>query len=64
MAVIQINPPGKISTDPGYVSSISIRTGGGVSVLVPNATTGQVTVDAAAATQLAQLVNRIQLVTG
>ena len=64
MAVIQINPPGKVSTDPGYVSSITIRTGGGASVLVPDVTTGQVTVDAAAATQLAQLVNRIKLVTG
>lgn len=64
MAVIQINPPGKVSTDPGYISSISIRTGGGVSVLVPDVNTGQVTVDAAAATQLAQLVNRIKLVTG
>ena len=64
MAVIQVNPPGMAATDPGYVSSITVRTGGADSALVPNATTGQITVDAPAATQLAQLVNRIKLVTG
>lgn len=64
MAVIQVNPPGLPSTAEGYVSSITIRTGGSPSVLVPNATTGQVTCSAAAATQLAQILNRIQLVTG
>ncbi len=52
MAVIQVNTPGMASTDPGYISSITIRTGGAATVLVPNATTGQVTVDEAAATKL------------
>lgn len=51
MAVIQINPPGMAATDPGYVSSITMRTGGAATVLVPNATTGQITVDALAAAQ-------------
>lgn len=64
MAVIQVNPPGMATTDPGYVSSITVYTGGSASALVPNTTTGQITVDALAATQLARLVNRIRLVTG
>jgi hypothetical protein len=64
MAVIQINPPGAVSTDPGYISSITIRTGGSATVLTPNATTGQVTVDELAATELVQEINRIRLITG
>lgn len=52
MAVIQVNPPGLPSTAEGYISSITIRTGGSATVLTPNATTGQVTCSAAAATQL------------
>jgi hypothetical protein len=64
MAVIQVNPPGMASTDPGYISSITVRTGGAASVLVPNATTGQITVEALAATQLVQQINKIKLITG
>lgn len=64
MAVIQVNPPGEVSTDAGYISSITIRTGGAATVLTPNATTGQVTVDELAATQLVQEINRIRLITG
>jgi hypothetical protein len=54
MAVVQINSPGMASTDPGYISSITIRTGGSATVLTPNASTGQVTVDELAATRLVQ----------
>lgn len=64
MAVIQVNTPGMDSTDPGYISSITIRTGGADSVLTPNATTRQVTVDAPAATKLVQEISRIRLITG
>ena len=64
MAVIQVNPPGLPSTAEGYISSITVRTGGGNSVLTPNATTGQVTVSARAATQLVQPINNIKLITG
>lgn len=64
MAVIQVNTPGMASTDPGYISSITVRTGGGDSALVPNATTGQITVDAPAATKLVQEISRIRLITG
>lgn len=64
MAVIQVNPPGMTTTTPGYVSSIEVYTGGVATALVPDVTTGQITVDALAATQLAQLVNRIKLVSG
>lgn len=64
MAVIQVNPPGMASTDPGYISSITIRTAGSATVLVPNGTTGQVTVDAPAATRLVQQWNQIKLITG
>jgi hypothetical protein len=64
MAVIQVNPPGMTNTTPGYISSITVRTGGAASVLVPNATTGQITVEALAATQLVQQINKIKLITG
>ena len=64
MAVIQVNPPGLTNTSPGYISSVTIYTSGAPAVLTPNATTGRVTVDALAATQLVQQFNRIQLVTG
>ena len=64
MAVIQVNKPGMASTDPGYISSITIRTAGSATVLVPNATTGQVTVDAPAATALVQDIAKIKLITG
>jgi len=64
MAVIQVNTPGMASTDPGYISSITIRTGGSATVLVPNSTTGQVTVDAAAATKLVQDYSIFKLITG
>lgn len=64
MAVIQVNPPGAASTDPGYISSITIRTGGSATVLTPDGTTGQVTVDAPAATELVQDWARFKLITG
>ena len=64
MAFVQVNPPGLTSTSPGYISSITIYTGGAPTVLTPNATTGQVDVDELAATQLVQEINRIRLITG
>ena len=64
MAVVQVNTPGMASTDPGYISSITVRTGGAATALTPNATTGQVTVDELAATKLVQEISRIRLITG
>ena len=64
MAVVQVNTPGMLSTDPGYISSITIRTGGSATVLTANATTGQVTVDELAATKLVQDISRLRLITG
>lgn len=64
MAVVQVNPPGMLSTDEGYVSSVTVRTGGGASALVPNATTGQVTMSALAATALVQSWAGFKLITG
>lgn len=64
MAVVQVNPPGMQATDPGYISSITVRTGGADSALVPNATTGQITVDALAATKLVQSWAQFKLITG
>ena len=64
MAVIQVNPDGMAATAPGYISSITIYTGGAATVLVPNAATGEVTVDALAATHLVQAINSISLVKG
>lgn len=51
MAIIQLNPPGMQSTDPGYISSITVRTGGSATVLTPDGN-GQITVDSQAATRL------------
>ena len=64
MAVIQINTPGMASTDEGYISSVDIRTAGAVSTIVPNATTGRITVSALAATKLVQDHSKIKLITG
>lgn len=64
MAIIQVNTPGMASTNPGYISSITIRTGGSATALTPNATTGQVTVDASAATKLVQNHSKFKLITG
>ena len=62
MPQLRVNTPGMAPTDPGYISSITIRTGGAATVLVPNATTGEVTVDAEAATKLAQMISRFVVV--
>ena len=51
MAVIQLNPVGMVSTDEGFISSISVRNNGGSSVLTPDAN-GQVVCSALAATRL------------
>ncbi len=64
MAIIQVNPPGLPTTAEGYISSITIRTGGSPTALTPNTTTGQVTCSALAATQLVQEINRIRLILG
>ena len=64
MAVVQVNTPGMVATDPGYISSIEVYTGGVATALVPNATTGQITVDAPAATRLVQEWARFKLITG
>ena len=64
MAVVQVNPPGMSSTAPGYISSITVYTGGAATALTPNATTGQVTCDALSATALVQKHQRLVLVTG
>ena len=72
MAVIQLNPPGMLSTDEGYISSISLRSAGGTVVLTPDGL-NQVTMSASAATRLVGGVGgggpgpqgqRIYLVTG
>lgn len=64
MATLQVNPANMSSTAEGYISSITIRTGGSAEVLVPNATTGQVTVSAEAATRLVQHYSGFKLIKG
>jgi len=64
MAILQVNPPGMLTTDPGYISSITIRTGGSPTVLTPNGTTGQVTVDSPAITHLVQDERKFKLIQG
>jgi hypothetical protein len=64
MAVIQVNTPGMAATDEGYIVSITVRSAGADVVLVPDATTGQITVAALAATKLVQDHSRIKLITG
>lgn len=64
MAQVQVNPPGMISTTEGYVSSITVRTGGGASVLTPDVNTGIVIVTGAAATNLVTQWSGFKLITG
>ena len=64
MAVVQVNTPGMSATDAGYISSITVRTGGSATALTPNATTGQVTMDALSATKLVQEHSKFLLITG
>lgn len=64
MAIVQVNTPGMASTDPGYISSITVRTGGAATALTPNATTGQVTMEALAATKLVQDHSKFSLISG
>ena len=51
MTILQLNPPGSVSTDLGYISSITVRYNGANNVLtpdgnnqitLPNATTGAI----------------------
>jgi hypothetical protein len=53
-----------LTTDPGYISSITIRTGGSPTVLTPNGTTGQVAVDSPAITHLVQDERKFKLIQG
>jgi hypothetical protein len=64
MATVQVNPPGMTSTTPGYVSSVTVYTGGSAQALVPNATTGQITVDSVAATNLVVQWGGFKLISG
>lgn len=64
MAIVQVNPPGMATTAPGYISSITVRTGGADTPLVPNVNTGQITVDALAATKLVQDWAQFKLISG
>lgn len=65
MAIVQINPPGKAATSPGYISSITVRNAGADTVYVPNASTGQITLtDPNAATQLVQDYSKFILIQG
>ena len=59
MPQVRVNTPGMAATDPGYISSVTIYTAGSATALVPNATTGEVTVDALAASKLCQTISRI-----
>jgi hypothetical protein len=66
--LVQINPPGMAATDPGYISSVTIRSNGANNALVPNGTTGQVTLPGtdsnAAASTIVPPWKRFQIITG
>ena len=67
MAQVQVNPVGMATTDSGYISSITVRTGGSATVLTPSVSAGsygEITCDALAATALCQVDRRFKLVTG
>lgn len=64
MAIVQINSPGMATTAEGYISSITVYTGGAATALVPNTTTGQVTMSATAATKLVQDYSAFKLIQG
>lgn len=61
-AIVQINPPGMASTDDGYISSITVYYASGTNALTPDATTGQVTMRAEAATHLVQQFSHFKLI--
>jgi len=63
-SIVQINPPGLVSTDEGYISSITIRTSASTDVIVPNVTTGQISVSPLAATQITKNEQRAKLIFG
>lgn len=64
MAIVQVNTPGMTSATPGYISSITVYTGGAPTALVPNVNTGQITVDALAASRLVQDYAKFKLISG
>lgn len=63
-SIVQVNPPGMVSTDEGYISSVTVYTSGSADVIVPDATTGQISISPLAATALVQMYRRIQLIKG
>ena len=64
MAVIQLNAPDMPPDTPGYISSLTVWSNGVETVLDPDQSTGQITVDAEAATKLTQDISRIRLIVG
>jgi hypothetical protein len=64
MPFVQINPPGMSSTAPGYISSITVRTGGVDEELLPHPVTGEIVVDELAATKLVQDWAKFKYVAG
>lgn len=64
MSVVQVNFPGMAPTDPGYISSITVYSEGEAVELTPDPVTGQVILDAAAATRLVQNPPRLALISG
>jgi hypothetical protein len=64
MSVVQVNFPGMESTDPGYISSITVYSEGDAVELIPDPVTGQVSLDAVAATRLVQNPPRFTLISG
>lgn len=64
MAVVQVNFPGMSPTDPGYISSITVHSEGVNVELTPDPETGQVVLDAVAATKLVQNPHRLALIMG
>jgi len=62
-ATVQVNAPALVSTDEGYISSITVRTGGSAVAKTPDAA-GQITVSQAAATALVQDYAKFKIVLG
>jgi len=64
MPLLQVNPPGLKPQDPGYISSVTIRTNNRAQVCIPDPNTGQIDVDSPALTQLVQPPQKFKLVLG
>ncbi len=66
MATVRVNPVGMTASDEGFITAMTVVTGGSPSVLSTTqlGTLGTITVSALAATSLVQDIKQFKLVSG